>query len=241
IEQTDSTNDEAKRIYASNPGEFVVTAKTQTAGRGRHGRRWISPPGMNLTVSFTVQPTGLCAQNVFLLSEAAVVAVVSTVRRFVPADAPVWAKWPNDVLIFDRKAAGILVENLWLGQKWEYSVVGVGLNVNQTQFDGELDAKAVSLAILHGGKIHDLENVLDALNDCFWNVVERLKAGDWNGIEGDYHAVWGERNKQVRIGENEYGRATRIHRDGRIEILTSAGTRIFGLDELKIRPLVPTS
>ncbi len=239
LAEVDSTNDEAKRIYAQKPGEFVVVAERQTAGRGRQGRLWHAAPGLNLTASFVVQPRFLTGTEAFLLSEAAAVAAVLALRSMAPSDVLITAKWPNDVTVLDKKIAGILIENVWLGEKWECAVVGFGINVNQTEFDDEIKTRAASLSQMHGGKPQSLERMFRALYDIFWDGVERLQSGDKNGIEREFHAVWGDKGRTVVLNETEKGVPIRVGRDGRIEIQTAAGIKRYALDEARLNFAAP--
>lgn len=234
LAEVDSTNDEAKRLFAQNSGEFVVVAERQNAGRGRRQRVWQAAPGLNLTASFVVRPSFLSGPEAFLLSEAAAVAAVFALRSLAPPDIQITAKWPNDVTVMDRKIAGILIENVWLGEKWEYAVVGFGINVNQTEFDGEF--RAASLAMMHAGKPQSVERTLYALSEIFWDRVERLKAGDKDGVEREYHAVWGDKGRSARLNDDgETGIPLRVRRDGRIEIQTPTGLKIYSLDEVRLQ------
>ena len=119
-EEIDSTNCEARRLAeAGKAGLVWIMARTQTAGRGRRGRAWLSAPG-NLAATLLIRPARQpCGQ----LSFAAALAAADVVEHFAPA-APVTVKWPNDILAGDRKTAGILLESAgdWLA-------VGVGINL----------------------------------------------------------------------------------------------------------------
>ncbi|MDP9196098.1 MAG: biotin--[acetyl-CoA-carboxylase] ligase [Pseudomonadota bacterium] len=118
-----STNDEAKeRATAGAPSGTVVWTREQTAGRGRRGRAWVSPPG-NLYCSTLLRP--LLDQSA-RLSFAAALAIADTVRTFLPPDTPVNLKWPNDVLVHGAKISGLLLE-ADLTAPW--IVIGIGINL----------------------------------------------------------------------------------------------------------------
>lgn len=113
-------------------------ALDQTAGRGQASNTWKSEPGANLTCSFILYPRFSKPERAFLLNMAmalaaadCVAALCSDVPKMLPA-----IKWPNDILLSDLKVAGILLENIWQGQRWDACIAGIGLNLNQTDFSG---------------------------------------------------------------------------------------------------------
>lgn len=126
--RTGSTNDDAKHAASQGaPHGSVFLADTQTAGRGRLGRSWISPPGVGVYISVILQPD-LALGDVPLVSIAAALATAEAVRE--QTTLPVRIKWPNDVLLCDKKVAGVLTEMSADMDRVEYVVVGVGINVN---------------------------------------------------------------------------------------------------------------
>ena len=129
-----STNDEALRLLADGAafeGDMVATDQ-QTQGRGQRGNQWEAQPGQNLTFSLILQPTFLLASEQFWLNMAVSLAVYDALAPLIPAGLRV--KWPNDIYVNDRKMGGILIENALQGYQLAHSVVGIGLNINQTQF-----------------------------------------------------------------------------------------------------------
>lgn len=158
FEATDSTNDRAAEL-ARDPAfaGTVVTADVQTHGRGQHGRVWQSPPGSNVLMSVLLYPPPELRRPAVLTAFAAV-AVAETVEHFT--SRPVTVKWPNDVLVEGKKIAGILIEGGRHADFEPHSIVGIGLNVNQSGEDfvsGGLDA-ATSLALL-AERRHDIAEV----------------------------------------------------------------------------------
>ena len=135
---TASTNLDAR---AGMPGD-VFTADFQTAGRGRLDHSWISPPGTNLMMSAVLSVEGLSPEHVSTLPLVVGLAVARALSPFLQGLSPA-IKWPNDVLVGGRKIAGILCE-----RQGENAIVGIGVNVGQTEFSPEIADKATSLAIL---------------------------------------------------------------------------------------------
>ncbi len=128
LPRTGSTNDDAFAWAAQGAADFsLVLADEQTAGRGRLGRRWLTPPGSALAFSLIVRPTPQETQNPSVFSPWGALAIVDALRRQYNLTAEV--KWPNDVLIRRRKTAGILVEAAWTGSVLDAVIVGIGINV----------------------------------------------------------------------------------------------------------------
>ncbi len=126
----------------------VVLAARQIAGKGQRGKTWNDVPGDRVLMSIILTPAlDLSRQPVFLAAVA--VAVAAAILPHVPSQT-VSVKWPNDILIGDKKAAGILIENVVRGQGWQWAVVGIGLNVGQHDFPEDLP-HATSMLLQAGG------------------------------------------------------------------------------------------
>jgi BirA family biotin operon repressor/biotin-[acetyl-CoA-carboxylase] ligase len=164
-----STMDEARAAgRAAAPHGDTVLADEQTAGRGRFGRRWVAPPGSNLTFTILVRPTIEMLES---LSIIAALAVAEGVRSVTGID-PVF-KWPNDVQVDGRKLAGILIEAEFSGDQPSFALVGIGLNVNQdSRAEPEIADIAVSLRDLLEHEV-ERETVLAAVLDSFERWYDR--------------------------------------------------------------------
>jgi BirA family biotin operon repressor/biotin-[acetyl-CoA-carboxylase] ligase len=165
LDTTDSTNGRAADLAEKGaPHGTVVVAESQTAGRGRLGRRWVSPPGSNIYVSILLRPEIPNAEAP-RLSLVTGVALADAVEA---SGVPGFLKWPNDLYLGGRKAAGILAEMASGPDRVRYVVAGVGINVNlgEDEIPGELRGKATSLRI-HAGRAFPrvalLARFLDAL------------------------------------------------------------------------------
>jgi len=139
----ESTNNYAMGLARAAMAQHgaVVFTHEQTKGKGQRSKGWVSKKGQNLAFSAVVEPNLLRALPPFTLSMAAAVAAHQLVAKYINEDLTI--KWPNDIYWRDRKAAGILIENIWQASEWKFAVIGIGLNVNQTEF-GELGDRAVS-------------------------------------------------------------------------------------------------
>ncbi len=227
LAETTSTNDEAKHAVRSGaPHGSTWVAETQTAGRGRQGRAWVSPRGENLL--FSVLCRQACAPSQLpLLPLAAGVAVCEVARGVTRADVRI--KWPNDVVVVERtgggtslrKLAGILVETSMTGRKVEGVVIGVGLNVHTRSFPDDLAATATSLALLtsrpldRGEILADLLVALDRATTAIASRGLGLLQGrlaEWDALRGE--RVRSERGEGVAAGFDDKGQLVVVADDG---------------------------
>lgn len=178
---TRSTNDEARRPEFRH-GDIVL-AEEQTAGRGQRGNSWESLPGRNLTFSIVLEPAFLPAECQFYLSETICLGIADTLES---AGIEARIKWPNDIYIGDRKAAGILIENDLCGTTLRRSIAGIGLNVNQESFSPGLP-NPVSLHAA-AGRTFDRSALLADLCAKVRARYRMLEEGDVATLERDYHA-----------------------------------------------------
>lgn len=145
----------------------VLSARAQTAGRGQRGNSWESEPGRNLTFSLMLRPQHIAPKDAFVLSMAVSVGITEALRGV--SGLPVVLKWPNDIYVGDRKLAGILIENSFAGPHIAWSIVGIGLNVNQTEFVSDAP-NPVSLATLCGRE-YDLDRLLQTVAEGILSSV----------------------------------------------------------------------
>ena len=135
LERVDSTNDEARRHISEIDNLSVVSALEQTRGRGQRGNRWSSQPGENLTFSLVVKDFRIKANEQSAISQATALSLVDLLSRH---EIKARIKWPNDIYAGDEKICGILIENSLKGSEIDWSIIGIGLNVNQTTFPEDL-------------------------------------------------------------------------------------------------------
>jgi len=149
---TDSTNNYAMQLIDADKAQhgLTVVAGRQFAGKGQRGRQWQDQDGESLLMSCIVKPQLPVSQQ-FLLSAAIAAALAGVVQDFLPGQE-VAVKWPNDIIINDKKAGGILIENVLRGATWTNAVIGFGLNVAQNTMPADLP-HATSLALAGGSGI----------------------------------------------------------------------------------------
>ena len=188
IEETTSTNDDARDAKYRH-GD-IVWAERQTAGRGQRGHKWSSAEGLNLTFSLVLEPRFLPAGEQFLLNEAVALALTDTFAQFGIAAR---IKWTNDIYAGDKKLVGILIEHSYSGQTLARTIVGIGINVNQTAFDPALP-NPVSLAQAGGRKFNRSRLLETFLVRCLRRYAQ-LERGEKETLQHAY------RERMYRLGE----------------------------------------
>lgn len=188
IEETTSTNDDA-RDPRYRHGDIVWTER-QTAGRGQRGHTWTSPEGQNLTFTLVLEPTFLPVEEQFLLSETVALALTDTFAKFGLATR---IKWTNDIYAGDRKLVGMLIEHNLSEGRLARTIAGIGINVNQSEFDPALPNPVSMMQAT--GREFDRRAVLDAFYSCCMERYERLAKGEKSAIQQDY------RDRMYRIGQ----------------------------------------
>ncbi len=203
----------------------VITADYQTAGRGRLDRRWNAQPGVNLLASFLLYPRRT-PDDWGGLPLLAGCAVAETLNTLAAVESHV--KWPNDIMIGEGKVSGILVESGMLADR-AWVVIGIGININQTTFEGEYRLPPTALA-LEAGRLFEIDDVLFSL--C--RVLDDLYAL-WT-LEGNPPIIMRWKRQSRMLGAMielvEHGgcrrvRAMDIAPDGSLIVENSAGESEF--------------
>jgi BirA family biotin operon repressor/biotin-[acetyl-CoA-carboxylase] ligase len=188
-------------------------------------------PRQNLTFSLILYPVWLEPSAQFHLSMAVALALRDTVQVHVPAAV----KWPNDLYLNGRKTAGVLIQNSLGSAGMQSSVVGIGLNVNQTDFPPELSGKATSLA-LETGTTFDLDDLLDTLLENLERRYLQLRAGDVAGVRRAYTEALYRLNIPASYQRPDGTVFTAVQRGvderGRLVLETPAGTETFEIKEV---------
>ena len=179
LKSVDSTNNEARRRFSEIDNLSVLSAELQTAGRGQRGNIWHSLSGENLTFSivlkFAINESGsllprLKASDQFAISEITALSVVDFLAR---SGIEAKIKWPNDIYVGDRKICGILIENS-LQDRWlSSSIIGIGLNINQRNFDVNLPNPTSMYLESPAGKEFDLKECLETFMEIFDGYFKR--------------------------------------------------------------------
>jgi BirA family biotin operon repressor/biotin-[acetyl-CoA-carboxylase] ligase len=183
LEQIDSTNAYLQRQQSEcDIRNWVVSVDEQTAGKGLGSNGWESEVGKNLTFSLAVDMSFLPAERQFFLSEAVPLGIVEVLDKLLPVEK-LSIKWPNDIYYQNRKMAGILINSTIKANMMDVSIIGIGLNVNQMQFQ-DWPTHPISLKMITG-KTYDLQPLMEQIAEHILLKVELLKS-DPTSIEQDY-------------------------------------------------------
>jgi BirA family biotin operon repressor/biotin-[acetyl-CoA-carboxylase] ligase len=183
LDETPSTNNYATaRLRTEALAEWtIILTFRQTHGRGQATNTWESEDFRNLTFSLILRPEFLSAGSQFLISQAISLGINDFINK---ESVQSCIKWPNDILIGNRKVAGILIENAVMGNTIDWTVAGIGLNLNQHQFK-PYSPEAVSLSMVTG-RDYPLQDTLLKLLASLRARYETLKNGDTELIRHDY-------------------------------------------------------
>lgn len=171
LASVDSTNNYAMAQVNAGPVADGSTwfAMEQTAGKGQRGKQWHSTPGENIVLTTVLQPA-LTLQQQFMLSVAVALGAYDFFNRYAGDDTRI--KWSNDIYWRDRKAGGILIENVLRGSVWQYAIAGIGININTTQFPEHI-INPVSLRQITG-RTWDSVALAQELCNCLEQRYSRL-------------------------------------------------------------------
>jgi BirA family biotin operon repressor/biotin-[acetyl-CoA-carboxylase] ligase len=222
-----STNDRAWSLLREGEEGIAVVADLQTAGRGRLGRTWSSPAGVNLMVSIGIRPK-VRATDAWQLGAATALAVRGACVSLLPreTDDVIWLKWPNDVVDGrGRKLAGLLLETAITGDRVAEAVVGVGMNVNwpRAQMPPEIAGRATSLIEISTGAV-DRVTLLNTYLTALAGEIVAVEAGT-SPLQRYRAASWlTGREVSVSAGdETVAGRVQGIGGDGSLDVETPGG------------------
>lgn len=216
-------------IYAK--GE-VILAHFQTEGRGQRGSTWQSLPGDNLTFSFAVSSDFLNIHEHFILSKAVSVAIYEMLSDTLLTDIHI--KWPNDILVSDHKICGILLETKMADSK-KYTIVGIGLNVNQVDFDPAYKATSIASQL---GRSVVLDSILKDLITALNRNLDLVLKGYFDDVEFRYkEALYGS-GYWIQFSEEHrefLGQIKEVDNEGVILVKSKQGhTQNYRAKEVKI-------
>ena len=243
FEELDSSNAKARQLAEEGAGDgTVVIADRQSAGRGRLGRRWESPPSVNLYCSILLRPQ-IPVQQAPQLTFLSAVAVAETLNHLYQLSARV--KWPNDLLVGGAKIAGLLNEMNAETEQIHFVVLGVGVNLNLTaaQFPAEILYPATSVLLERGAAIDRAEFIREFLQRLDGYYQEFLAAG-FSPIRRRWEALCDLLNQRVQVDQNpgllqgvvvglDSDGALRVQLDnGQVERVLAGDVRLLGQEQI---------
>jgi len=183
LDRVGSTNEFLQESFTEifPEGLKAVATFNQTDGRGQRGNKWLSEPGCNISYSIIFRPDKIQAQDQFIISQVVALSVKSFLEKYIKN---VSVKWPNDIFCKEKKIAGILIENQLTGSMIKYSIVGIGVNVNQIDFPAEIP-DAISLSLISGLK-YDLLKLTEELHQSIYKPLSGLSMDQAETIQRYY-------------------------------------------------------
>jgi len=232
----DSTNSYLKELAQKSTLDTftVIVANHQNSGRGQLGTTWVSEDGKNLTFSILIGFKDFKIQDQFYLSMAVSLGLISALRRFISVSLKI--KWPNDILAEKDKIAGILIENILRGAFINYSIIGIGLNVNQEIFPSDIE-NVSSLKKIAGVVFNKEELLFEILNSIKENV-KFIENGAFEDLKKMYLTELYKINTPAMFQDNKgvvfLGKIISVDKNGRLVVeLENETTRKFNLKEIK--------
>lgn len=232
----DSTNSYLRELASKKTLEdyTVVVTKFQTKGRGQMGSSWSSEKGKNLMFSVFKRNCCVSVDDQFYISMVTSLAIIKTLQSFQVPKLVV--KWPNDILAEQQKICGILIENVIKHNEIEGTIIGIGLNVNQTQFKRLPQASSI---LNLTGKVFDPEELLAKIMDNLIYYFEKLEQGKHSFIKRAYEALLFRKNKpstfKIKNGDLLLGFIQGVNTNGNLQLLTEDDIiREFELKEIKL-------
>ncbi len=240
-ESVDSTNDRIKERAHNNESQgLVISAGTQTAGKGRIGRKWESPTKDSVSTSLLLTPDDISLEAIPTITVVAAMAVRDALSRLYGLEGKI--KWPNDIVLGGKKICGILTEMEMKNNKVWYVVVGIGVNVHNTQFPEEIAFKATSVDI-ELQKESDRKGHRSEITKAIWESFQKyynifIKTQDMSGLKEEYERYLANLNERVRIEaqENSYEAIAKgIDDRGQLVIEVDGQQQIISTGEVSVR------
>lgn len=219
-----STNEIAIDLLQGEVEEgTIVITDHQFEGKGQPGNQWLSEPYKNLVFSLILKPGFLKARDQFGLTMVVSLAIKQMLDQFLPGETSI--KWPNDIFFKEKKIAGILIENSLIGSFLDSTVVGIGLNVNQSEFE-RLRATSMQLA---AGLDYNLNVILNELVKELSVNYLRLKSLELESLKKEYHAAMLGIKQKRKFKADKFFTGEIVGTDdaGRLLIKTEGETRKF--------------
>ena len=235
FEDLPSTNTFAIDLLSKqNPSEgTIIVARNQTNGRGQLSKSWESEPGQNITFSCILYPGFLSAQQHIHLNQTIALGVRDFISTYVKKNVKI--KWPNDIMVGDKKIAGILMQNSLHGDSIQHCVAGIGININQTSFQ---TAERPTSFALESDQTFDVELLLRKLCYFLESRYLQLRQKEFEQISANYHQHLfrlHEWQSYIRIADGSAfsGRLEGINTEGKLMLLTEGGMSIYNLHEIR--------
>ena len=218
LDAIDSTNSYLKKLLNKESLDdlSVVISKHQTQGRGRNGNIWSNKPSLNLAFSIYKRFSDFEIDKKFMLNVISSISVYETLKKYNLLDLTI--KWPNDIMAADKKIAGILIENNIRRNRIKYSVIGIGININQSEFKNLPNATSV---FIETRKLNSVEIVAQELQNTLKKNFDEFKNNE-RDILNTYNRLLYRKNEISNFSSNDtcnfQGEIIRVDINGEITI-----------------------
>ena len=221
LDAIDSTNSYLKKLLNKKTLDdlTVVVSKHQTQGRGRNGNIWSNKPSLNLAFSIYKRFSDFEIDKKFMLNVISSISVYETLKKYNLFDLTI--KWPNDIMTEDKKISGILIENNIRGKKIKHSVIGIGININQSKFKNLPNATSI---FIETGKLNSVETIACELQKILEKNFNLFKINE-NELIKNYNSLLYKKNETSNFSANDMskfqGNIIKVGIDGKITIRVS--------------------
>jgi len=218
LDAIDSTNSYLKKLLNKESLDdlTVVVSKHQTKGRGRNGNVWSNKPSLNLAFSIYKRFSDFEIKKKFMLNVISSISVYETLKKYNLSDLTI--KWPNDIMTGDKKISGILIENNFRGNSIKHSVIGIGININQSEFKNLPNATSI---FIETGKLSSVETIIQELQKTFEKNFDELRTNE-HEILNTYNNLLYRKNEISNFSSNNIGnfqgKIIRVDKNGEITI-----------------------
>lgn len=234
LDTVDSTNLYAQELLKSKKldGPSLIMSYEQSKGRGQRSASWSSNPYENLLFSMVLMPKNLGLEKIFYLSKITALAVADFMDKMTVDHAEI--KWPNDIYVNGKKIAGILIENNLSANRLKSTVIGVGININQCEFEKAMNATSLQL---QSGEQYDLKLMLHEFLNSFSKYYQRLEQLDFKQIDAEYFHRLYLFNKVSNYHDSEgvfKGQIIGVAEDGKLQMKKQTGEKLsYDIKEVK--------
>ena len=237
LDVVDSTNNYTANLLLKTKlvDKSVIMAHFQTSGKGQRGEVWESEPGKNLLFSLVLKADCLDTENYFLLSKIVAISINEVIENLSGKIG--FIKWPNDIYMEGKKIGGILIENQWKGKYIDNAIIGVGLNINQVNFDYLQQATSLSLLT---SKTFDLYEILYMICQKVDVYYQKLVKKQFKKIDQYYfeHLLYSNEWKYYKLQDGSLieGMITDVKPNGLLSLqLMNGETKEFNFKEIEFR------
>lgn len=235
LDAIDSTNDYLKQLSRESTVEnyTIVMAEEQTKGRGQMGAKWVSENGKNLTMSILVKDLVLDRKNIFDLNVAVALSILQVLKNLNIPNISI--KWPNDIMSDSKKVAGILIENSFKSDRMFNAVIGIGLNLNQTDFKDLPQATSLTNVTGENYNLEEIAVLLRKSLEEYLQVLTKSSAMLWDEYHKNLYKINYPLAFEDKDGNRFMGIIRKVKKDGRLEVvLENDSIANFEVKEIKM-------